>query len=232
MSKLKTLFRLSKTIIRKPGEALSYWKTLRVLRQTDVPKKSPLPLFVHHSTRFQKHPTARFSVKKMFWVGRFETQIGQNGQEGRDPCVLQLAEHSQLIIDGNVKIGPGVRLILGPKAKLTIGDFTRITANTRIFVKQEVEIGKYCMISWDVQIMDSDFHKILDPDGNARLNTRKVKIGDHVWIGSRATILKGVTIGDGAVIAAGSVVVRDVPPHSVVAGNPAKVVKEQVRWVP
>jgi len=55
-------------------------------------------------------------------------------------------------------------------------------------------------------------------------------IGDHVWIGMNVTVLKGVTIGDGAVVAAGSMVTKDVPPHSLVAGVPAKVVKTDVEW--
>ena len=60
--------------------------------------------------------------------------------------------------------------------------------------------------------------------------SKPIKIGNHVWIGQRATVLKGVTIGDGAVIAAGSIVTRDVPPHSLVGGIPAKVLKENVEW--
>jgi acetyltransferase-like isoleucine patch superfamily enzyme len=232
MKRLGTLIKLAGSMIKHPGEVLSYWKTLRILSQTDTPQKRPLPLFVHHSTRFRKHPTATFKVKKLFTVGRFDTQIGQNGQEGLDPCVVQLGEHAQLVIDGNVTIGPGVRLIVGPNAKLTIGDFTRITSNMRIFVKDEITIGERCMISWDVQIMDTDFHVILDEQGNERPNTAKVTIGNDVWIGSRATILKGVTIGDGAVIAAGSMVVKDVPAHTTVAGNPARIIKQNVKWVP
>jgi acetyltransferase-like isoleucine patch superfamily enzyme len=57
-----------------------------------------------------------------------------------------------------------------------------------------------------------------------------VHIGSHVWIGARALILKGVRIGDGAVVAAGSVVTRDVPSRALVAGNPAQVIREDVSW--
>lgn len=57
-----------------------------------------------------------------------------------------------------------------------------------------------------------------------------IVIGDHVWIGMNVIVLKGVTIGEGAVVSAGSVVTKDVPPHSLVAGVPAKVVKTDVEW--
>lgn len=59
-----------------------------------------------------------------------------------------------------------------------------------------------------------------------------IRIGDHVWIGLRATILKGVSIGDGAVVGAGSMVIRDVPSGALVAGVPARVIRESVTWQP
>ena len=57
-----------------------------------------------------------------------------------------------------------------------------------------------------------------------------MNIGNHVWIGENSMVLKGVTIGDGVVIAASSVVTRDIPPHSLVAGIPAKVIRENIEW--
>ena len=79
----------------------------------------------------------------------------------------------------------------------------------------------------NVTIMDSDFHHI---ESENHVMTKPVTIRDNVWIGNGATILKGVTIGEGSVIAAKSVVTRDVPPHTIVAGNPAKVIKEDISW--
>ena len=75
-------------------------------------------------------------------------------------------------------------------------------------------------------IRDSDNHTII----GGKEKTAPIKIGNHVWIGARATILKGVKIGDGAVVAAGAVVTRDVPPNTLVGGVPAKIIKENVSW--
>lgn len=76
-------------------------------------------------------------------------------------------------------------------------------------------------------IRDSDNHTI-HYDGFEK--SKPIIIGNHVWIGMRATILKGVTIGDGAIIAAGAVVTKDVPARCLVAGVPARVIKENIEW--
>lgn len=73
--------------------------------------------------------------------------------------------------------------------------------------------------------MDTDYHCI-----EGSVATKPTIIGDHVWIGNKAVILKGVTIGQGAVVAAGAVVSRDVPAHTLVAGVPAKPIKRNVKW--
>ena len=73
--------------------------------------------------------------------------------------------------------------------------------------------------------MDCDAHRI---DG--KLNVFPVIIGNHVWIGTRVTILKGVSVGEGFIIGAGSIVTHDVPAHCMVAGNPARVIKIDVSW--
>ena len=76
--------------------------------------------------------------------------------------------------------------------------------------------------------MDRDYHKI-NADSE---NTSPVNIGNHCWIGCNSIVLKGVSIGDGAVVAAGSVVTKDVPPGALIGGNPAKIIRENVYWAP
>ena len=107
-------------------------------------------------------------------------------------------------------------------------------ADTKIRCKNHIVIGEGAVISHNVTIEDYDGHQLYNVDENGEKTpvpiSAPIVIGDHVWIGAKATILKGVTIGDGAVIAAGSVVTRDVPAHSLCAGVPAKVIRENVFW--
>lgn len=129
-------------------------------------------------------------------------------------------------------MGPGVLLahdvglhLRDAGAVIQIGAGSFINHRSEIVAHERVTIGRDCLLAWDVQVLDSDSHSV--DDGTV---TAPVQIGDRVWIGCRATVLKGVTIGDGAVIAAGAVVSRDVPPRALVAGNPARVVREDVTW--
>ena len=82
-------------------------------------------------------------------------------------------------------------------------------------------------ISEDVIIRDSDNHCIKK---TGYQKTKPIYIGNHVWIGLRATVLKGVTIGDGAIVAAGAVVNKDVPPKTLVGGVPARIISKNVEW--
>ncbi len=112
------------------------------------------------------------------------------------------------------------------KSSLKIGSRVSVGDRTEIHAGKSVTIGEGTLIAWDCCIMDRDYHKFMS-DKEAY---GEVKIGNNVWIGARAAILKGVTIGDGAVIGAGAVVTKDVPPRCLAAGNPAKIIKEDVYW--
>jgi len=118
-------------------------------------------------------------------------------------------------------LAPGAEIVIGPDCGLS---------GTSICAAIRVEIGSRCLFGADVLVFDTDFHqhasenrRYAQPDWLAI--SRPVRIGDDVFIGARAIVQKGVTIGDGAIIAAGSVVTRDVPSRAVAAGTPARVVR-------
>lgn len=133
-----------------------------------------------------------------------------------------------------VVLGSSVRLLNGvsfsldaPGAVIMIGDGTYLNDRTRLHCRTQISIGSRCMLSWDVKIIDSDYHQLEDRQVDA-----PIVIGDDVWIGSGAQVLKGVTIGDGAVVAAGALVSADVPARTLVGGVPARVLSTDVTWTP
>lgn len=127
--------------------------------------------------------------------------------------------------------GPIVLRTLKPDALIVIGDDTGITSAT-ISAAREIRIGQRVLIGTGVLITDSDHHVVRPPQGEYRrhlglpppLPRDCVIIEDDVFVGARAIILKGVRIGEGSVVGAGSVVSADVPPRAIVAGNPCRVV--------
>jgi acetyltransferase-like isoleucine patch superfamily enzyme len=104
---------------------------------------------------------------------------------------------------------------------ISVGDGTYLNRGTEIVAAQRVTIGRDCKIARDVIIMDTDQHEV----PGLGLVVSPVEIGDRVWIGARAIILKGVRIGDDSLVAAGSVVTHDVPPGGIVGGVPAKPIR-------
>lgn len=114
-------------------------------------------------------------------------------------------------------------------AVVEIGDNTRVNGAC-IHASKKIVIGKNCLIAANVQIIDSSGHELSFDNPENRINTvdipKEIIIEDNVWIGANSIILPGVKIGYGSIIAAGSVVAKDIPPMCIAGGNPAKVIKE------
>jgi acetyltransferase-like isoleucine patch superfamily enzyme len=124
---------------------------------------------------------------------------------------------------------PVVLRTLRPGAFIGIGRGTGISGGS-LCAALSIRIGERCLIGADVVIVDTDFHALdaaRRDAGWAAIGCAPVEIGDDVFIGTRAIVLKGVCIGRGAVVGAGSVVTRSVPEFAVVAGNPAVIVGQR-----
>lgn len=138
--------------------------------------------------------------------------------------ILRMDENSILDCAG-FQFMYGADIILFKNAHLVLGKNSFINSDCKIRCHKEITIGEDCAVSHDFTIMDSDAHEL-----NGSRNTNPIHIGNHVWIGTRVTILNGVSVGDSAVIAAGALVTKDVPPRTLVGGVPARVLKENVEW--
>ena len=162
------------------------------------------------------------------------------------PCFDHLGAHGTFMKPWYIQVaGPNIRLgkcatVIGDVDKrvsiavwgrgpdlghITIGDYALITPGVRISASDAIEIGDNCMIASQVYITDSDWHGVYDRIAR-NAQPAPIRIGNNVWISDRATVLKGVTIGDNSIVGALAVVTKAVPANVVVAGNPARVVKQ------
>ncbi len=138
--------------------------------------------------------------------------------------------HARLVAHNTASAAAGARLVLGEG--VIIHPYAHISAITRI------TIGPGALFASNVYISDHD-HDWRDPNDpvitNARVLAAPVEIGAHVWLGERVAVLRGVTIGEGSIVGAASVVTKSIPPYSIAVGAPARVIRrwdaEAGRWV-
>lgn len=124
-----------------------------------------------------------------------------------------------LVIRGNgCKMQSGVKSSMETCYMICMGQGNSIT------------IGDDCMFSGGIELWNSDTHLITNLDGTPLNPSKPIAIGNHVWLGKNVKILKGVTIGDHSVVGMGAVVAKDIPAHSIAAGNPAKIIKSEIDW--
>lgn len=143
----------------------------------------------------------------------------------RQTSFFTMGPGARLTATGAFRFHGGHAIQIAGDAHLTLGSgYINMRGVINCFCA--ITIGEGVVIAGDVVIRDTDNHVL---EGSGPISA-PVVIKDTVWIGQRAMILKGVTIGEGAVVAAGAVVTRDVPPRALVGGVPARVIRENVTW--
>lgn len=151
--------------------------------------------------------------------------------------------NSSILIDGNgnsVTMGQNTDIrnshivVKGDGLEIRFEDNVTIGSNCWIVSmgkKCHITIGKGSMIADDVDIWASDTHPIKDVNSDATVNqSGNIDIGIHCWIGKKACVLKNVKLGDNVIVGMGSIVTKDVPANTIVAGNPAKQIRHDVIW--
>lgn len=177
------------------------------------------PFSLFRRKKFVSHPSA------VVYRG---AQIANNMD---DVHAIQLGAHTHI---------RGELLTFAHGGKISLGTYCYVGEHSHIWSAEHIEIGDRVLISHNVSIFDSLTHPVsakkrhqqfceIISSGHPKsidLEVAPVKIGNDVWIGCMSVVLKGVTIGEGAIVGAGSVVTKDVPPYTIVAGNPAQVIRE------
>jgi len=135
-----------------------------------------------------------------------------------------------VIFEGRSDIGLGSKVSIGSEGKVCFGDRFSITAKSKIVCNKEITFGNNVLISWECLFMDTDWHDIYDKNGNITNSDAKIIIGDHVWIGCRSTILKGVIIPPNNVIAANSTISKELKVTDSIIGGVNKVLKDNIQW--
>lgn len=162
----------------------------------------------------------RISIGKKFLCGKFDIYIYGNNNylEIGDNCNFK--RYNRVFIGGdNNKVSIGKDNVFDQNVILTVAEGTTL------------KIGDNCIFANGVRVRTSDQHKIISDEDETRTNLpQDIEIGNHVWLGNSAVIMKGVQIGDGTVIGINSLVTKDIPNNCVAVGSPAKVIKTNIHW--
>lgn len=191
----------------------------------------------------QPPPVPNWGLHSYAWPARLCSMLtaGDGSVLYDSTHVCNLCKNSLAIALGNHTHVRGELTTFAHGGQITIGDYCYIGEGTRIWSAKSISIGNRVLISHNVNIYDCDTHPIDDPAARHQqfkdiittghpkeldLREKPVVIEDDALIASQSIILKGVTIGRAAVVAAGSVVAKDVPPGTLVAGNPARIIRK------
>lgn len=211
MSKIRKLLRIN--ILQ-----FFYWNYI----SRSVHRDKGCYIIPEHHAIIDIDKTANVYLHDNLWLNMHE----MSGQKRE--AYLYLRPNSSFTVNGRIIILPGSTIQVQKDGKLEMGK-AYMNYGSTVLAAYNMKIGDDILISRNVTIFDSDHHKIFDKDGNWTNEPRDFFIGNHVWIGLSCCILRGSQIGDGAVIAANSVVGGKIRPNTMASGNPARSYSE-IHW--
>lgn len=178
-----------------------------------------------------KNAVIDLASSSRIYVGDHDIHIGTNKLKGsRQETCLRLRNNSAWHAEGYCEIAYGCTIEILNNACLKTQHFS-MNSNSTMICADHIEIGDDVMIGRNVTIYDSNFHTIYNADGQEKTKSKPITIGNHVWVGTGATILKGVHLDDGSIVAAESLIIQDVAPNSL-TGNVQmqKVLEKNISW--
>ena len=200
------------------------WQTLRLYYTQPHPRSAELHICNRSQIHIAKGAKITLAPKAILEFNMMEDPFCKVR-----PSRLIMHKNSQLLCKGHIQSFEAVRIECLPNAVVEIGHKSYVNHDSEIRCREYIKIGDNVSIAYNVLIQDSDYHTTYDENGKSKLDTLPITIENNVWIGANAIILKGVTLGEGCIVAAGSVVTKSAPAYSLVAGNPARIIKENIK---
>lgn len=212
-----------KQTLRKSIVVSSIWSIVRGIMEKDI--------FCRKASVINK---GYGSIKKMIIGSDNKIIIGKDTKTTK--TLFHIVGKNNIIeIEDHCIIGPNCSFWMeGNNCRIKIGSHTTFTQFCHINAQEDnscIEIGEDCMFSNHIIVRTSDSHPIYDMDTFHRINVAKsVIIGKKVWIAPDTKIMKGANIGEGCIIGSNTMVSKNIPPHSLAVGMPAKIVRQNVYW--
>lgn len=216
--------------------AFDFWNILLSLPKTlrfnfhYFPLKTALklPVFVSHRT-FLRELHGKIMLPEKVNTAMIKIGFGDVGHYDRKRSRSIWQVSGTVAFGGKASIGHGSKLSV--RGNLTLGADFNMTAESTIVCAHQISFGNDCLLSWDILIMDTDEHPIINQDGIRTNPDKPILVGNHVWIGCKCTLLKGTEIPNNTVVAAGTLLTSAFSgENQVIGGNPPAVLKSDVRW--
>lgn len=168
-------------------------------------------------------------------IHRAMIKIGGRNSEmfPHNPVIISISRKAKIIFTGITEIGCGCLLRVDNEGTLKFGKNVRIGAKTKLFCEDSILFGNEIRISWECQIFDTSFHFIQNTlNKDIFPKTAPIEIGSYNWFGNRVNIMKGTITPNNTIIASNSLCNKNysnIPPYSLLAGQPAKIVKTNIK---
>lgn len=211
------------------GIILSIPKTLRFnLHYFPLKTALKLPVFVSHHT-YLRELHGKVILPTDIHTAMVKIGFGDVGHYDRKRSRSIWQVSGTVVFGGKASIGHGSKVSV--RGNLTLGSDFNMTAESTIVCAKEITFGNDCLLSWDILVMDTDEHPLLDKEGNRMNPDKPIVVGNHVWIGCKCALLKGATVPDNTVVAAGTMLRTAFSgTDQVIGGNPPAVLKSDIRW--
>lgn len=221
----KRLFRIYKNIFK-----LNLKSIIFNLTYFDFFTAIKFPILLHRKTKILlKKGSIKLPEKVTFGMIKF----GYGGAifDLKDKKSIWQLE-GKIIFEGDASFGNGTTISVLRKSTLKIGGKFSMGSSCKILTRNSIEIGDNCLFSWNITLMDTDFHRIVNNRDVIINKPTPIKINNNVWVGCHSTILKGTEISENSIVAAHTVISKSEKEENVIiASNKQQIIKKNIKWL-